>query len=137
IAEKNWEKLKPQLGEWIEETKHHKSKHGINEFIFSSYAQKNFSNNDILNLTKILLLGGNETTPNLIASAFIRLLSSSELTESIRKNRALIDDLINETLRIDAPTQIIQRVCKEDYELDKVVIPKGSLVSLAIGAANQ
>lgn len=136
VAEKNWQELKPDLKKWISEAKQSKSHGGLNELIFHPYSQKNFNEDSIINLTKVLLLGGNETTPNLIASCLYRLLSNTQLINKIKENRQLVNQLINETLRIDAPTQIIQRTCTKDYVLDNSLIPKNSLVSISIGAAN-
>jgi cytochrome P450 len=137
FAEQQWETLKPIVEQWIEDGKMNPEKPGINEFIFHPHAADYFSKEDIVNLTKVLLLGGNETTPNLVSSAFLLLFKHPELLEKIKTDSNLIPAVINETLRLEAPTQIIQRTSLVETKLGGVTIPKNSLVSLAIGAGNR
>ncbi|MDB4061258.1 cytochrome P450 [Vicingaceae bacterium] len=136
-ANKHWEGLKPIIKQWIENSKKNPENPGINEFIFHPRAIENFTTEDILNLTKVLLLGGNETTPNLVSSAILLLFNNPELLSKVKTQPDLIDLVINETLRLEAPTQIIQRTCLIEIEIGGQKIPKGSLVSLAIGAGNR
>ena len=136
-AGQKWEELKPIVQSWIKEIKSKSEEQGLAEIIFHSYSKENFSDEDILNLTKVLLLGGNETTPNLISSALLRILNDKKLHQEIKVNPTLIENVINETLRIDAPTQIIQRTSTQDVVIEGNKIKKGSLISLAIGAANR
>lgn len=136
-AQRKWFELKPIVQNWIEEIKETPNNIGLAEIIFNSYAKDNFSDEEILNLTKVLLLGGNETTPNLISSALYLLLNDQIVLNIVRNDLSLIDSVVNETLRLEAPTQIIQRSTKEEVKIGNTIIPKGSLVSLAIGAANR
>lgn len=117
-ATQKWEELKPIVQNWIEEIKSKPEEQGLAEIIFHSYSQKNFTEEDILNLTKVLLLGGNETTPNLISSALLRILNDKKLLVKIKAKPSIIENVINETLRIDAPTQIIQRTSTIDVVID-------------------
>ena len=137
FAEQKWEQLKPIVKQWINDANKNPEGEGLSEIIFHSFSQKNFTDEDTLNLVKVLLLGGNETTPNLISSALLILLNNSELLNEVRNNYDLIDAVINETLRLETPTQIIHRTTRENVTIGKKLIPKGSLVSLALGAANR
>ena len=136
-AELKWEQLKPIVKQWIDEAKNNPNGEGLSEMIFHSFTQANFTNEDVLHLIKVLMLGGNETTPNLISSALIVLLNNEELINEVRNDYNLIDAVINETLRLETPTQIIHRTTKEDVIVGDKEIPKGSLLSLALGAANR
>ena len=137
FAEQKWEQLKPIVKQWITKANENPEGEGLSEIIFHSFSQKSFTDEDTLNLVKVLLLGGNETTPNLISSALLILLNNSELLNEVRNNYDLIDAVINETLRLETPTQIIHRATRENVTIGKKLIPKGSLVSLALGAANR
>jgi|GEM_PF-1326449 len=136
-ANKQWESLKPIIKKWIENSKKNPENPGINEFIFHPHAIENFTTDDVLNLTKVLLLGGNETTPNLVSSAILLLFKNPELLDKIKSQPNLIELVINETLRLEAPTQIIQRTCLAETVIGDSTLPKGSLISLAIAAGNR
>ena len=137
FAQQKWEELKPIVEQWIQIANENPESKGLSEIIYHSFSQENFTNEDVLDLTKVLLLGGNETTPNLVSSALLILLNDQALLREVKDNLELIDALISETLRLEAPTQIIQRTNREQVTLGGKIIPKGSLISLAIGAANR
>lgn len=136
-ALEKWNELKPIVEEWIQIAIQKKGSEGLSEIIFHKNSEDHFSYDNILNLTKVLLLGGNETTPNLISSALLILFKTPSLFKQIIENTNLIPNLINETLRLEAPTQIIQRTNKEEVTIGIHTIPKNSSISLALGAANR
>ncbi|MCF8253157.1 MAG: cytochrome P450 [Bacteroidia bacterium] len=136
FAIQQWNELKPIVQGWIEEAKNQGSNFGIASLFLNEEA-KSWDTESLLNLIKVLLLGGNETTPNLVSSALLLLLKNSELQKQIGLNQTLIQDFLFETLRIEAPTQIIQRVNKSEIILEGKVIPAHSTIGLAIGAGNR
>jgi cytochrome P450 len=94
-----------------------------------------------LNFAVLLLLGGSETTTNLIGNA-LRALFAHERSHAgtlarLRTDGALVDALIEETLRFDAPVQSILRRATQDVLLAGQVIPAGATVLLLLGAANR
>lgn len=136
-AIEKWEELKPTVEEWIQIAIEKGESEGLSEIIFHKDLNNNFSKETILNLTKVLLLGGNETTPNLISSALLIVFNTPSLFKEIKENPYLIPHLINETLRLEAPTQIIPRTNKIEVTIGSVIIPANSSISLALGAANR
>jgi cytochrome P450 len=94
-----------------------------------------------LNFAVLLLLGGSETTTNLIGNALRAILAHERLNAGtlarLRTDGALVDALIEETLRFDAPVQTILRRTTEDVMLAGQVIPSGATVLLLLGAANR
>ncbi|MES2690355.1 MAG: cytochrome P450, partial [Bacteroidota bacterium] len=86
---------------------------------------------------KVLLLGGNETTPNLVSSALLFILRNDTLRKRVLTEPGCLQDVIFETLRLEAPTQIIQRTTTRELSIGGKVIPMGATVGLAIGAANR
>ena len=136
-AIEKWEELKPIVQHWIKIATENKDSEGLSEIIFHKNASGVFSNEAILNLTKVLLLGGNETTPNLISSALLILFNDPALLKKIKENPYLITNLINETLRLEAPTQIIQRTNKIEVRIGSSIIPANAAISLSLGAANR
>lgn len=137
FAEQQWGLLRPHIEQWVNAVDVEKRGGALSHVINHPEAQGYLTTEQIVHLAKILLIGGNETTPNLIGNTLRILLSDRKLHDAVRNDRSLIPKLIHETLRYEAPTQIIHRNTTEDVEIGGVSIPKGSLVALAIGAANR
>jgi cytochrome P450 len=94
-----------------------------------------------LNFAVLLLLGGSETTTNLVGNA-LRALAGLERArpgtlERLRADGALVDRLIEETLRHDAPVQAVLRRTTESVLLAGQTLPAGATVLLLLGAANR
>ncbi len=136
FAYKQWLKIMPIIEDFISESSKNDSKKGFSD-LFSYNLISSFSREELLNLIKVLILGGNETTPNLISSALFYLLKTPNLLNIIKKDTSLIPAFLNEILRIEAPTQIIQRTTKEEVLIGDKLIPANSLLYLSIGAANR
>ena len=136
FASLEWNNIKPKVAQWISDIENKKGSLGIIEII--KHKDGTFSNNEkLLDLIKVLLIGGNETTPNLITSAMHILLQNPALYSRIKANLNLLPDFIFEVLRMEAPTQMIQRTTKKEVSIGNKVIPKGASISIAIGAANR
>lgn len=91
---------------------------------------------ELLGFCLLLVLGGNDTTANLIGSGTVLLLSHPDQLDLVRRNQSLWPTAIEEMLRIEAPTQALPRTATRDVELHGVRIPAGSRVMLVWGAAN-
>lgn len=92
---------------------------------------------EMLSILQQLLVAGNETTTNLIASAMLLLLDHPEQMARVRATPSLVSNLVEEALRLEAPVQGMWRVAMEDTEIAGVAIPKGSFLMLRYGAANR
>ena len=122
---------------WVDEAYNKPDGKGLPEIIFHIQAQKYFSKDQLINLVKILILGGNETTPTLASSALYHLVCNPGLMEDVRHEKVQFEIFINEVLRFYAPTQIIARTTKTDIVIGGMLIPANSLVNVGIGAANR
>lgn len=137
FANDEWKKLRPLLELWIDKAAEEKKGLGLAELLFTRDGQGLFSKEEVLHLAKVLLLGGNETTPNLVSSALLFILRSDMLRKRVLTEPGCLQDVIFETLRLEAPTQIIQRTTTRELTIGGKVIPMGATVGLAIGAANR
>jgi cytochrome P450 len=90
-----------------------------------------------LNFAVLLLLGGSETTTNLIGNALRALFADAEALARVRADGALVTALVEETLRFDAPVQSVLRRTTAEVELAGARIPAGSVVLLLLGSANR
>jgi cytochrome P450 len=92
---------------------------------------------EILGFCMLLLIAGNETTTNLIGNILNLLAARPELWQQLRRDRSLIETVIEETLRYESPVQRISRTITRDVEVSGVRIRKGDLVTVYFGAANR
>jgi cytochrome P450 len=85
----------------------------------------------------ILLSGGLVTTGQLLASAMMLLMHDPVQMAAVQDDPAAIPNMIEESLRVEAPVQWQPRVAAVDCELGGVKIPAGSMVLMVFGAGNR
>lgn len=88
-------------------------------------------------LVMLLLVGGHDSITRAIGSAMIRLIEQPELAIALAANPARIDDFVEEVLRTASPVKALFRRATRDTELEGVAIPAGSIVQIQWGAANR
>ena len=92
---------------------------------------------EILGFFQLLLVGGQETTTNLINNAILCLLENPEQLSLLRGSTDLIPAAIEETLRFRSPVQWMFRLTTRDVVMNGVTIPAGRLALVMMGAANR
>jgi cytochrome P450 len=92
---------------------------------------------DVVQFVMLLLVAGNETTTNLIGNAAYALLEHPEQLARVASDPSLVPALIEETLRWDAPIQMLFRTASCDTEVAGTAIPKGATVVPLLGSANR
>ncbi len=92
---------------------------------------------EILGFFQLLVVGGQETTANLINNAILCLLDNPDQLVLLRKNMQLLPSAIEEVLRYRSPLQWVMRAPRQDIEMHGLTIPAGKLVLPMIGAANR
>lgn len=137
FSQDHWSQLKPYLEEIIQQMVKTPQKGVIPDLIRQS-SPNAFNASQLLDLIKILLVGGNETTPNLVSSAVLELLKEPANMAQVRSNPAqMIPLLLDETLRYNSPTQLVHRNTTEKIDMDGTHIPEGAMVAVSLGAANR
>jgi cytochrome P450 len=84
-----------------------------------------------------LLVAGNETTTNLIASAMMLLLQHPAQMEQVRQDHSRVPNLIEEALRVESPVQGLFRMAKVDVEIGGVKVPANSRLVLMYASGNR
>ncbi|MFG1449566.1 MAG: cytochrome P450 [Thermoplasmataceae archaeon] len=84
----------------------------------------------------LLLIAGNETTTNLISNAIYVFDQHPGTYETLRNDRSLVPQAIEEVLRYRSPVQSIFRVAKQDVDIAGVTVPSGAVLQPWIGSAN-
>ncbi|MBT2407888.1 MULTISPECIES: cytochrome P450 [unclassified Streptomyces] len=89
--------------------------------------------------TILLMIGaGHETTVNLIDHAIHCLLTHPDQLRLVREGRAAWEDVIEETLRYEAPiANLPMRFAVEDIELEGLTIAKGDALVISYTAAGR
>ena len=85
----------------------------------------------------LMLFAGNVTTTNLIGQCVKYLAQMPEMQERVRQDYNLIPQVVEETLRLEAPGQASYRVATKDAEINGVKIKQGEQVYLSWGAAGR
>lgn len=94
------------------------------------------SEEEILGFCYLLLIGGNDTTTNLIGNGMRLLAEHPDQRAELVAAPALIPQAIEEMLRREPPTQTSWRQSTRDIDLHGVTIPADTRVTLVWGAAN-
>jgi cytochrome P450 len=108
----------------------------ISGFIQAEVNGERLTRSEVLNLAILLLIGGVETTTNLLGIAFAHFKHNPDALAAVRKDPARITMVLEEVLRFDGPVQMLFRHTMCDTELAGTMIPKGSLVLPLLGSAN-
>jgi cytochrome P450 len=85
----------------------------------------------------VTMVGGQETTTNLIGNGMLTLLRNADQLERLRNDLNLIPSAVEELLRYESPSQHTARICREDTELGGKLIRKGQAVIAVMGAGNR
>jgi cytochrome P450 len=92
---------------------------------------------EVLGFVQLLLVGGQETTANLIDNAVLCFLDHPDQLGQLRATPGLLPSAIEEVLRFRSPLQWMPRATGRDVEMHGRVIPAGKLVLPMIGSANR
>ncbi|MEN8158827.1 MAG: cytochrome P450 [Myxococcota bacterium] len=92
---------------------------------------------EVVQFVGLLLVAGNETTTNLIGNASAALLAHPDQLARVADDPGLVPGLVEETVRFDAPVQLVFRDALRDVEIAGGRLPAGSTVVALIGSANR
>lgn len=85
----------------------------------------------------VTMVGGQETTTNLIGNGVLTLLRHPDQLKRLRNDLTLIPSAVEELLRYESPSQHTARICPQDTELGGKKIRKGQAVIAVMGAGNR
>lgn len=85
----------------------------------------------------VTMVGGQETTTNLIGNGVLTLLRHPDELQRLRNDLTLIPSAVEELLRYESPSQHTARICPEDTELGGQKIRKGQAVIAVMAAGNR
>jgi cytochrome P450 len=115
----------------------HPGKDVISAFLRAQEESDSLSTEEIVGLSILLLIGGDETTAHLLGNAMVALWDHPEQLELVREDPILIPAAIEEALRYDAPVQTVFLTTTQDVAIDDMQIPEGAAVIGVWGSANR
>jgi cytochrome P450 len=85
----------------------------------------------------VTMVGGQETTTNLIGNGLLTLLRQPDQLERLRSDPTLLPGAVEELLRYESPSQHTARLAPAGAVLGGKTIPEGDAVIAVMGAANR
>src|SRR2546429_4309416 len=95
------------------------------------------SEEEVIANTIVTMVGGQETTTNLIGNGLLSLLRHRDQLEKLHADLSLIPSAVEELLRYESPSQHTARLAPEDVELGGKLIRKRQATIAVMGAANR
>ena len=108
----------------------------MSAFIAAEEEGDRLSTNELFALSINLLVGGSETTMNLIGSALYSLMRFPEQLERLRRDPDLMRNAVEEFLRFESPAQFQSRTSTQPIVVGGVTIPPRQTIYLCLGSAN-
>jgi len=109
----------------------------INALLTAEQDGDRLTEEEVVANTIVTMVGGQETTTNLIGNGMLTLLRHPDQLERLRADPSLIPSAIEELLRYESPSQHTARLAPEDTELGGKLIRKRQAVIAIMGAANR
>jgi cytochrome P450 len=97
-----------------------------------------FSEDELVAMVTQLIFAGHETSTNFIANSMVVLLGAERPQwEELCADPGLVPEAVEELLRHQGPTQYVDKLASEDFEIEGTVIHAWDTVSVVIAAANR
>jgi cytochrome P450 len=95
------------------------------------------TDNEIVNLSNLILVAGHITTTMMIGNAVVCLDSHPDQFTRIREDRSLVPGALDESLRTLSPTAMLSRRTTTEVEIAGVRIPQEQMLLPWLAAANR
>ena len=92
---------------------------------------------EVVSNVAVLMFGGIETTEGMITNAILHLLAHPEQRALVERDRGLLPNAIEESLRLEPAAPVIDRYATSEVRLGHASIEKGELVTISIAGANR
>jgi cytochrome P450 len=102
---------------------------------FKDGSQPEFA--ELLKIAVFLFAAGQDTASKLITSSLKTLGECPHLQQRLRAEPHRIPDFIEEVLRTQTPARVNFRLARRTAEIAGVTVPAGTVVTVALGAANR
>jgi len=131
------EEMRAWLPDWIAQRRSAQQDDLLTRLVEAEVDGERLTQQEILGFVQLLLVGGQETTANLINNAVLCFLENADQLARLRAAPDLLPAAIEEVLRYRSPLQWMPRATRRDVEMHGRVIPARKLVLAMIGSANR
>ncbi|CAN5447034.1 cytochrome P450 [soil metagenome] len=121
----------------IERRRRHPSDDLISALIAVEETGDQLTEEEIISTCNLLLIAGHESTVSLIAHAVLAMLRHPSHWTALADNAGRVSGVIEESLRYDAPAQLVGRISGEDMMIGPTWVPKGETMILLLAAAHR
>jgi len=121
----------------IREQRKHPSEGLINALLTAEIDGDHLSEEEVVANTIVTMVGGQETTTNLIGNGILTLLRHPDQLEKLKEDLPLIPSAVEELLRYESPSQHTARLAPDDVMLGGKLIRKRQAIIAVMGAANR
>jgi pimeloyl-[acyl-carrier protein] synthase len=95
------------------------------------------SEDEVIANTIVTMVGGQETTTNLIGNGILTLTRQPDKMAQLRAHPEIIESAVEELLRYETPSQHTARIVKHDTEIGGKLMKKGEAVMAVMAAGNR
>jgi cytochrome P450 len=121
----------------IRDQREHPREGLINALLTAEIDGDHLTEDEVVANTIVTMVGGQETTTNLIGNGILTLLRHPDQLERLRNDRSLIPSAVEELLRYESPSQHTARLAPDDVMLGGKMIRKRQAAIAVMGAANR
>jgi cytochrome P450 len=121
----------------IDKARQHPREGLIHSFMTAEIDGDRLTDEEIVANCIVTMVGGQETTTNLIGNGLLTLMRNPEQLAQLRADPSLIPSAVEELLRYESPSQHTGRIAREDVQIGDKQIRKGQAVMAIMAAANR
>ncbi len=134
---KSTEAMTTYFRERIAEQKSHPQEGLIQSLLTAEIQGDKLTEEEIIANTIVTMVGGQETTTNLIGNGMLTLLRNPEERKRLMSDYTLIPSAVEELLRFESPSQQTGRIAREDVVIGGQQIKKGQAVIAVMASGNR
>ena len=131
------ENLTEYFGNAVRDVREHPREGLIHSLLTAEIDGDRLTEEEVIANCIVTMVGGQETTTNLIGNGVLTLLRNPGELEKLRSDLSLIPSAVEEMLRYESPSQHTARMCLSDREMGGKVIQKRQAVIAVMAAANR
>lgn len=131
------EEMLEYFHEHVRELRAHPREGLINSLLTAEIDGDRLTEEEVVANSIVTMVGGQETTTNLIGNGLLTLLRHPAEMQRLRDDPALIPSAVEELLRYESPSQHTARMARTDLELGGRQIRRREAVIAVMGAANR
>jgi cytochrome P450 len=128
--------LKDYFGRVVAERRRSPRQDVISDLVTADIDGESLTDEAINSFLLLLLPAGAETTYRSSGNLLLLLLTHPDQLAAVLRDRSLLDQAIEEGLRLEPPLLMINRTATTEVELSGVTIPAGGDVTTCLGSAN-